>query len=56
MVYILIILTGVAGGNMITTQEFNNQQACEKVAQELTQEGTWFTNPIQARCFPKGEE
>lgn len=52
--YILIIMMFGAGGNAVSTAEFNNLQACEAAVQEVKKQdnSAAFT---QKFCVPKGE-
>lgn len=50
--YILIIVAGVWGGNVATTQEFNSKATCEAAKVLVVKSGS-FLETVWARCVKK---
>ena len=61
MIYILIIVTHVYYGGVVSSMEFNNRQSCE-TAKAAVVAMAWRTGgfsdkrSVEAACLPKGEQ
>jgi hypothetical protein len=52
VIYVLVVVSAVYAGKVVSFQEFNTLQACQ-AAKVYTQEHTSWAS--KAECFPKGK-
>lgn len=54
MIYVLLLITQVYGGNMVHTQEFSSLATCENAKATITANAPVpFFNSIYAKCVEK---